>query len=308
MTTASQQAPTIQTRQMDQARSERRKRNTGNALRASLKYVILLVLAATWAFPLFWTVSSALKDDSQIYTVPPIWIPNPMHWNNFIDGWTRYDFNRAAFNSIFLYSLPVTFFTLVSCTLVAYGFSRIKWRGREALFWVCIATMMLPWQVTMVPLFITYKNLGWINTYLPLVVPSLFGNAFFIFMLRQFFMTIPEELSDAARIDGSSELGILWRIIVPLSTPALAVVALFRFLGSWNDYLGPLIYLNQEQLYPIALGIERLRRTATGMGNTAMAYPHLMAVSTLVALPIIIIFFVAQRTFVEGISTTGLKG
>ncbi len=296
MTTASQQAPTIQARQMDQARSERRKRNTANAFSQSLKYVVLLVLAFTWAFPLFWTVSSALKDDPQIYTVPPIWFPNPAHWNNFIDGWTRYDFNRAAFNSIFLYSLPVTFFTVVSCTLVAYGFSRIQWRGREALFWVCIATMMLPWQVTMVPLFITYKNLGWINTYLPLVVPSLFGNAFFIFMLRQFFMTIPEELSDAARIDGSSELGILWRIIVPLSTPALAVVALFRF------------YLNQENLYPIALGIERLRRTATGMGNTAMAYPHLMAVSTLVALPIIIIFFVAQRTFVEGISTTGLKG
>lgn len=308
MTTASQQAPTLQARQHEQARSERRKRNTAHALVQAGKYAILLVLAFTWAFPLFWAFTSALKDDPQIYTVPPIWIPDPAYWNNFIDGWTRYDFNRAAFNSIFLYALPVTIFTLISSTLVAYGFSRIKWRGREALFWVCIATMMLPWQVTMVPLFITYKNLGWINTYLPLVVPSIFGTAYFIFLLRQFFMTIPEELSDAARIDGSSELGILWRIIVPLSTPALAVVALFRFLWAWNDYLGPLIYLNQEKLYPIALGIERLRRTATGMGNTAMAYPHLMAVSTLVALPIIIIFFLAQRTFVEGISTTGLKG
>ncbi|MFN8466884.1 MAG: carbohydrate ABC transporter permease [Caldilineaceae bacterium] len=308
MTTASQNVPVVQASQMEAARAERRKRNTGNAFRQSLKYIVLLALAFTWAFPLFWTVSSALKDDPQIYTVPPVWIPSPMHWENFYDGWTRYDFNRAAFNSIFLYSLPVTIFTLISCTLVAYGFSRIKWRGREGLFWVCIATMMLPWQVTMVPLFITYKNLGWINTYLPLVVPSMFGTAYFIFLLRQFFMTIPEELSDAARIDGASELGILWRVIVPLSTPVLAVVALFRFLWSWNDYLGPLIYLNQEQLYPIALGIERLRKTATGMGNTAMAYPHLMAVSTLVALPIIIIFFLAQRTFVEGITTTGLKG
>jgi ABC-type glycerol-3-phosphate transport system permease component len=308
MTTVSQQAPTLQARQQEQARAERRRRNTSNALVQTGKYIILLFLAFTWAFPLFWAFTSALKDDPQIYTVPPIWIPNPAHWNNFIDGWTRYDFTRAAFNSIFLYSLPVTIFTLISSTLVAYGFARIKWRGREALFWVCIATMMLPWQVTMVPLFITYKNLGWINTYLPLVVPSIFGTAYFIFLLRQFFMTIPEELSDAARIDGSSELGILWRIIVPLSTPVLAVVALFRFLWSWNDYLGPLIYLNVEKLYPIALGIERLRRTATGMGNTAMAYPHLMAVSTLVALPIIIIFFVAQRSFVEGITTTGLKG
>ncbi len=308
MTAVSQQTSSLQTRQVEQARAEQRKRNTTNALLQTGKYIALLALAFTWAFPLFWTVSSALKDDSQIYTVPPVWIPNPAHWNNFIDGWTRYDFNRAAFNSIFLYSLPVTVFTLISSTLVAYGFSRIKWRWREQLFWVCIATMMLPWQVTMVPLFITYRYLGWINTYLPLVVPSLFGTAYFIFLLRQFFLTIPDELSDAARIDGASEIGILWRVIVPLSTPVLAVVALFRFLWSWNDYLGPLIYLNQEKLYPIALGIERLRRTATGMGTSALAYPHLMAVSTLVAMPIIIIFFVAQRTFVEGISTTGLKG
>ena len=144
---------------------------------AFLTYAILLALAFTWAFPLFWTVSSALKTDPQIYTVPPVWFPNPPQWNNFYDGWTRYNFTLAAFNSIFRYSLPVTFFTVVSCTLVAYGFSKIQWRGREVLFWICLATMMLPWQVTMVPLFITYKNLGWINTYLPLVVPSLFGNA-----------------------------------------------------------------------------------------------------------------------------------
>jgi multiple sugar transport system permease protein len=168
--------------------------------------------------------------------------------------------------------------------------------------------MMLPWQVTMVPLFITYKNFGWINTYLPLVVPALFSHPYFVFMLRQFFLSIPEELSDAARIDGASELGIFFRLILPLSVPALAVVVLFRFLWSWNDYLGPLIYLNNDDLYPIALGIERLRRTATGMGNTALAYPHLMAVSTIVALPIILVFFIAQRTFIEGISTTGLKG
>jgi len=308
MTTASQSAPAAKNVPSDRAGAEKRKRSTMNLLAAFATYTILLVLAFTWAFPLFWAVSSALKTDPQIYTVPPIWFPNPPQWNNFYDGWTRYNFTLAAFNSVFRYSLPVTFFTVVSCTLVAYGFSKIQWRGREALFWICLATMMLPWQVTMVPLFITYKNLGWINSYLPLVVPSLFGNAFFVFMLRQFFLTIPEELSDAARIDGASELGILWRLIVPLSTPALAVVALFRFLASWNDYLGPLIYLNKENLYPLALGIERLRLTATGMGTSALAYPHLMAVSTIVALPIIIIFFFAQRTFIEGISTTGLKG
>jgi multiple sugar transport system permease protein len=278
------------------------------AISKSLLYLTLIILAITWIFPLFWMATSALKDDPQVYTVPPTLIPNPAHWNNFADAWTRLDFTRAAFNSIFLYAVPVTIFTLASSMLIAYGFARIQWRGREALFWVCIATMMLPWQVTMVPLFIIFKNLGWINTYWPFVVPSLFGNAYFIFLLRQFFLTIPEELSDAARIDGASEFGILWRIIMPLSKPAMAVVALFCFLGAWNNYLGPLIYINTQSMQPLALAIYRLRSMALGMGTTAMAYPHLMAVSTLVALPIILIFIFAQRTFIEGISTTGLKG
>ena len=273
-----------------------------------LIYATLIFLGITWIFPLYWMVTSSLKDDPQIYTVPPVLIPNPAFWNNFYDAWTRFDFNRAAFNSIFLYSVPVTIFTLVSSMIVAYGFAKIPWRGRDALFWVCIATMMLPWQVTMVPLFIIFKNLGWINTYWPFVVPSLFGNAYFIFLLRQFFRSIPEELSDAARIDGAGEFGILWRIIVPLSKPAMAVVMLFCFLGAWNNYLGPLIYINTESMQPLALAIYRMRTLATSMGTTAMAYPHLMAVSTLVALPIILIFIFAQRTFIEGISTTGLKG
>lgn len=273
-----------------------------------LIYATLIFLGITWIFPLYWMVTSSLKDDPQIYTVPPVLIPNPAFWNNFYDAWTRFDFNQAAFNSVFLYSVPVTILTLVSSMIVAYGFAKIPWRGREAFFWICIATMMLPWQVTMVPLFIIFKNLGWINTYWPFVIPSMFGNAYFIFLLRQFFMGIPEELSDAARIDGASEFGILWRIIVPLSKPAIAVVLLFRFMWSWNDYLGPLIYINSESMQPLALAIYRMRTLALSMGTTSMAYPHLMAVSTLVALPIILIFIFAQRTFIEGISTTGLKG
>ena len=271
-------------------------------------FIVLLLLSITWIFPLFWMVTSALKDDPQVYTVPPVLIPNPAYWNNYVDAWHRLDFNTAAFNSVFRYSLPVTFFTVVSSVIVAYGFSKIRWRGRETLFWVCIATMMLPWQVTMVPLFITFKELGWINTYLPLVIPALFGNAYFIFLLRQFFLSVPEELSEAARIEGAGEMGILFRILMPLSKPALAVIILFRFLWSWNDYLGPLIYINQENLQPLALMIYRLRTLALSMGNTAMAYPHLMAVSTIVALPVILAFVFAQRTFIEGISMTGLKG
>jgi ABC-type glycerol-3-phosphate transport system permease component len=305
MTTASQSVPRPT---QAQPTTKPRSQSLSKKLSLGLIYLTLIILGITWIFPLYWMATSALKDDPQIYTVPPVLIPNPAYWNNFADAWTRFDFNRAAFNSVFLYAVPVTIFTLASSMLIAYGFAKIRWRGREPLFWICIATMMLPWQVTMVPLFIIFKNLGWINTYWPFVVPSLFGNAYFIFLLRQFFLTIPEELSDAARIDGASEFGILWRIIMPLSKPAMAVVMLFAFLGAWNNYLGPLIYINTESMQPLALAIYRMRTLALSMGTTALAYPHLMAVSTLVALPIILIFIFAQRTFIEGISTTGLKG
>ncbi|HWQ12146.1 MAG TPA: carbohydrate ABC transporter permease [Roseiflexaceae bacterium] len=274
----------------------------------ALKYFILAVLTLTWLFPFYWMFTSALKNDPQVYTIPPVLVPNPAFWENFPNAWTKNNFTLFALNTIFRYALPATILTVVSSGIVAYGFSRIRWPGRDALFYICLATIILPWQVTMVPLFITFKNLGWLNSYLPLVVPSAFGNAFFIFMMRQFFLSIPEELSDAARIDGASEFGILLRIILPLAVPALAVVALFRFLGAWNDFLGPLIYLNKEELYPLALGINRLRASISATGTRELAYPYLMAVSTIVVSPILILFFLAQRTFIEGISVTGIKG
>lgn len=272
------------------------------------KYAILIPLTLSFAFPLYWMISSALKVDSQVYTVPPILLPVPIHPQNFIDGWLVLPFTRYAINSIVLYTVPAVVFTVLSSTLVAYGFSRIRWPGRNTLFWLVVMTMMLPWAVTMVPLFITFKWLNWLDTYRPLVVPALFGHPYIIFLLRQFFMSLPEELADAARIDGTTELGILFRIILPLSQPALAVVALFRFLWAWNDYLGPLIYLRDESRYPLALGIEQLSRRANDIGNFSNGIPYLMAVSTVVALPIIVTFFLAQRTFIEGISLTGLKG
>ncbi len=241
-------------------------------------------------------------------------IPNPAHWENFLNAWRSDEFTLYTFNSIFRYALPNTLFTVISSTLVAYGFSRIKWPGRDKMFYLCIATMLIPYTVTMVPLFIIFKRLQdaglgqWIGTYNPMVVPALFGNAFYIFMLRQFFMTLPEELSDAARVDGASEFGTLVRILLPLMKPALAVVALFQFMGTWADYLGPLIYINKYTMYPLALGIQKLRAMMSQVGNAPLAYPYLMAVSTLAAAPIIIIFFFAQRTFIEGIALTGLKG
>jgi multiple sugar transport system permease protein len=305
MTTASQ---TVSTTSKLPAQTQPHTSRVGERLLSIGKYTLLIFLAFTWLFPLYWMVSTALKDDPQIRTVPPVLIPSPMYWSNFAGGWARYDFNLAAFNSVFRFALPVILFTLVSSLIVAYGFAKINWRGRNFFFGLCLATLMLPWQVTMVPLFIIFKNLNWLNSYLPLTVPALFGHPYFIFMLRQFFLSIPEELSEAARIEGASEWGILWRIILPLSKPAIAVVVLFRFLWTWNDFLGPLIYLKDESQYPLALMIYRLQQTATSMGNTELAYPHLMAVSTIVALPVIVAFIFAQRTFIEGISMTGLKG
>ena len=272
-----------------------------------LKYVVLIVLAISFVLPFYWMAASALKDDSQVYTIPPVWLPNPAHWNNFRDAWTSQPFNLYLFNTLFKYAIPSTIGIVLSSAIVAYGFARIRWRGRDLLFYFCLATMMVPFQVTMVPLFMIFKQLGWLNTYLPLIVPSFFGAPFFIFMLRQFFMTIPQEISDAARIDGASELDILFRIILPLSKPALTVVALFAFINAWNDYLGPLIYINDSSQFVLSLGVEALRATFAFNSTVANAYPHLMAVSTIIVLPIVIIFFFGQRMFIEGISMTGLK-
>jgi multiple sugar transport system permease protein len=288
--------------------AKHRKMGMLGALPLVARYFLLIILAISFFLPFYWMMSSALKDDSQVYTVPPIWIPLPSHWNNFADAWQVRNFNQYSINTIFRYSIPATIVTVISSAFIAYGFSRIKWPGRDTVFFICLATMMIPFQVMMVPLFIIFKNFGWINSYRPLIVPAMFGNAFFIFMLRQFFMGIPEELSDAARIDGCNELGILFRIILPLAKPALTVVALFTFIGSWNDYLGPLIYINKVNLYPIALGIQDLQRTLMQTGTNPMVYPHLMAVSTIITVPIIIFFFFAQRTFIEGIALTGIKG
>jgi ABC-type glycerol-3-phosphate transport system permease component len=206
------------------------------------------------------------------------------------------------------YAVPATIGTVVSSALVAYSFSRLQWVGRDALFAVVLATLMIPNWVRLIPLFIIFKQLHWLNTFLPLVVPHFFGNAFFIFLLRQFFMALPSELSDAARIDGANELQTMFRVILPLSIPALAVVTLFTFLDSWNDYLGPLIYVNIEEKWVLALGVQRLRNAVFEIGQQQLAYPYLMAVSSIITMPIFLAFFFAQRTFIEGISLTGLKG
>lgn len=273
-----------------------------------LKYVVLLTLAITFLLPFYWMLSSAVKNDSQVYTVPPVWFPVPQQWNNFWDAWSSENYWLFTYNTVVMYAIPATIGSVLSSALVAYSFSRLRWIGRDTLFGILIATLMIPGWVRLVPLFIIFKQIGWLNTFLPLVVPHFLGNAFFIFLLRQFFMSLPTELSDAARIDGANELQTMFRIILPLSVPALAVVALFTFMDAWNDYLGPLIYVNVEEKWVLALGVQRLRSAVAEIGNRQLAYPYLMAVSSLITLPIFLAFFFAQRTFIEGISVTGLKG
>jgi ABC-type glycerol-3-phosphate transport system permease component len=266
-------------------------------------YLVVTLLSLTFALPLLWMLSTSLKTDPQVYRVPPIWIPNPMRFLNYADVWTRRPFGLWFVNTM-RYCIPSTVGVLLSSVVVAYSFSRIRWWGRDVLFFLCIATMMIPFQVQMIPLYIIFRNLRWINSYKPLIVPTFFGNAYYIFLLRQFFLTIPQDLSDAARVDGCTEMGILLRVIIPLSKPVLAVVALFQFMGAWNNYLGPLIYINEEGLFPLSLGLQSMRSSF----QEALVWPYLMAASTLIVAPMIITFFLTQRTFVEGITLTGVKG
>jgi multiple sugar transport system permease protein len=286
----------------------KKKVTAGQVIRTIVMYFLLIFLSITFMIPLYWMAVSGLKTEPQVFLIPPTWWPDPARWANYIEGWQVQPFTLYLYNTVVRYAIPYVFGVLISNTLVAYSFGRLRWPGRDILFALCLMTMMIPGQVTMVPLFIVFKWLGWVNSYKPLIIPSFFASAYWIFMLRQFFRTIPEELSDAARIDGADEFQTLWYIILPLVKPAIAVVGLFSFMDAWNNYLGPLIYINQSDLFPLSLGLAALGSALNQVGIKGLAYPYLMAVSTLVTLPIILIFFFAQRTFIEGIALTGLKG
>jgi len=263
--------------------------------------VPLLVLGALYLFPLLWMLSTALKTEGQLYSYNMDLIPQPFRWANFPESLRQIPFWRYLANSLTISALTI-FGTVLSCSLAGYALARIPWPGRNTVFAVILATMMLPYQATMLPLYLTYSKLGWVGTYLPLVVPSFFGNAFFIFLLRQFFRGIPAELSDSGRVDGCSEGRIFFHLILPLAKPALAVVVLFTFLWTWNDFIGPLLYLTEEKDYTIALGLQQF---VSAYGSR---WGLLMACSTVVTLPIVVLFFLVQRTFVQGIALTGLKG
>jgi len=279
----------------------RRRSTLGHVGRRIAVHLSLLILGVAFIIPFFWLLSTSVKPDSQIFVWPPVWIPHPLAFDNYSKGLTFVPFDRFTLNSLVI-ALGNVVGTVTSCSLSAYGLARIRWPGRNLLFGLLLATIMVPFQVRMIPLFIIFRTLDWIDTLYPLIVPSFFGGAFYVFLLRQFFMTIPRELSEAAKVDGASEFGIYWRIILPLARPALATVALFAFLGAWDDFLGPLIYLNSQQNYTISLGLMMFR------GQYGSFWGQLMAVSTVMTAPIIVLFFVTQRTFIQGITLTGLKG
>jgi len=263
---------------------------------------VLIVLSAIFIVPFFWMVTTSIKPNDQLMRFPIKWIPNPITLEHYRYGLTFVPFGRYIINTLVISGFAVAG-TVISCSMVAYSVARINWPLRTPLFVVLLGTMMIPFPVTMIPLFLMFSKLGWVNTFLPLTVPAFFGNAFFIFLLRQFFMTIPRELSDAAKVDGANELRIFLGVIIPLAKPALATVALFTFLASWSDFLGPLIYLGGDsQNYTVSLGLSIFQ------GEFSTEYGGLMAASTVMLLPVVVLFFVTQRTFIQGITLTGIKG
>lgn len=266
-----------------------------------LIYALLIAGAVLFLVPFVWMLSTSLKEGPQVYTWPPVWIPNPVRPDNYSKAWGILPFGQFYWNTIRITALAIIG-TVLSCSLAAYGFARLRFRGRDLLFVILLTTMMLPSQVTLIPQYVWFARLGWVNTYLPLIVPAFFGNPFSIFLLRQFFMTIPHELDDAAKIDGCSFLGIYMRIILPLSKAAVGVVAIFSFTFNWNDFLNPLIYLQSMEQFTISLGL-RMFQT-----NTYVDMQSLMAMSVVALIPQLVVFFLAQRHFVQGVVLSGLKG
>ena len=265
-------------------------------------FLLLVILGLAFLAPFLWMISTSLKPLNETLSLPQRWIPSVIQWHNYRDAIDAMGyFWRYTGNTLFICIMSVIG-TVASSAFAAYGFSRIEWRGRDKVFLVLLATMMIPFPVVMVPIYSLFKNLGWIGTFKPLWVPAFFASAFNVFLLRQFFLTLPKDISEAARIDGCSELQIFFRIILPLCKPALLVVALFQFMFTWNDFLGPLIFLTEQKDFTLALGLQSFQ---SQQGGTA--WHHLMAASTLVVLPVLALFFLAQRRFIEGIAATGGK-
>jgi len=268
-------------------------------------YALLLAGAVAMLLPLVWMVLTSFKSFEEVLASPPVWLPKRIRWENYREALTTFDFIRYFANSTLVAAVNIAG-TLVSCSLAAYAFARLPARGSKLLFALLLSTTMLPAQVTVIPLFSWFSALGLVNTFTPLMLPAWLGtNVFAIFLLRQFFVAIPKDFAEAARVDGASELRILFSVYLPLSKPALLTIAVFTFLGSWNDLWGPLLYLHDESKYTLPIALLNF----VGLAGQARGSPwHLvMAVSTVMMLPVVVIFFLAQRRFIEGIAASGIK-
>lgn len=265
-----------------------------------LLYALLLIVAVSMLVPFLWMLSTSLMSELEVYQFPPRFIPSIVRWSNFSEAMTLQPFGRFFLNSLIVAAASVIG-QLSFCSMAAYAFARIRFPWREKIFALYLATMMIPAIVTIIPAFLIVTSFGWVNTYWALFTPTV-SSVWGIFLLRQFFLTIPRELEDAARVDGASELTVFFRVVIPLSRPALATLAIFAFMGSWKDFLWPLIVTNRADMRTVEVGI------ASFNSLYSTDWPHQMAAAVVVMCPIIIIFILAQKYFVRGITMTGLKG
>jgi ABC-type glycerol-3-phosphate transport system permease component len=292
----------VNRRARDWKETTRRRRD----VRTVVLHLVLATGALIFSLPFVWLVSTSLKPDARLMVVPPEWIPNPVLWINysravqFLPAETKHGL-MYFWNTLYISMMSITG-TVLAASMVAYSFARLRWPGRDFIFVILLATLMLPSAVTMIPVFLIYRALGWVDTLRPLWVPAFFGGAFNIFLLRQFFMTIPRDLEDAAKIDGCSFFGIYWRIMLPLIKPALAAVVIMTFMGSWNDFMGPLIYVSSPEKMPLAYALQLYQSAHS------TEYNLLMAAATMVVVPVILLFFFTQRYFIQGVTLTGIKG
>ena len=279
-----------------------RRRSTQERAWKAVTLCLLGMLSVVFILPFYWSIVASISGLEGVYASPPRLWPDEIHLENYPKALTILPFHLFIYNSVYVCIFCVTGQVFSAC-LVAYAFARMRWYGRDVWFVILLATMMLPAQVTMIPHYQIFRYLGWIDTLKPLIVPSFFGGgAFFIFLMRQFFKTIPLELEEAARLDGCSNLRIFWDVMIPLSTPAVATISVMSFIAHWQDFMGPLIYLNSFEKYTVAIGL-RMFQSIYG------SFPHYMlAASTIVLIPILILFFIAQKYFVQGIVLTGMKG
>lgn len=266
-----------------------------------LLHMALVIGSIVMAGPFIWMALSSLKSFEQIFAVPPVWIPDPFVWSNFTDSLQAMPFGRAYFNSFYISTIVVVS-QVITCSMAAYAFAKLKFPGSKVLFIAFLATMMVPMQVTLIPLYIIMDNIGWVNTHLSIIVPNALFNAFGVFLLRQFMMGIPKEMEEAAVMDGANPLYIYSKIMLPLIKPALAAFAIFSFIGIWNNFIQPLVFLSDTTLFTVPLLL------ATFKGLYVTNWPLMMAGATISVVPVLIVYFFAQRQIIEGIALTGVKG